>query len=53
MLLELDRDALLFILRALEWDDESAKYYEDADYDYVENTKICAKIKALLGGDDD
>ena len=50
---DFDREAWLFILRALEWDEESAKYYEDDEYDYVENTKIRAKIKAMIGENDD
>ena len=48
-----DRDDWIYILRALEWDEESAKYYEDNDYDYVENAKIRAKIRGLIGENND
>ena len=48
-----DRDDWAFILRALEWDEESAKYYDDAEYDYAMNDKIHAKIRGLIGGDND
>ena len=48
-----DRDDWLFILRALEWDEESAKYYDDAEYDYAMNAKIRAKIRGLIGENND
>lgn len=37
-------DQWLFILRALEWDAESARYYDEADYDYDMNESIVDRI---------
>lgn len=44
-----DRETWLFILRALEWDEESAKYYEDSDYDFAMNARLHAEIRDLIG----
>lgn len=47
------RDDWAFILRALEWDEETAMYYGDDDYDYAMKDKIHAKIRGLIGVDND